>query len=169
MEIRITKEQVKQIITSLETDGHPGYIGTAIHSLIDDQYTSAYWKDISLKLKMELVRSVLRYVTRNALKGVVEADGLARSCDFAAKVPFSNPYEFDFTLALNKQKIAARVITGTSKVVYKDVRTGNDICMMELPENYLPNLEGQLDIIRQFEDRINNPTGISFDAERPKK
>lgn len=116
-------------------------------------------------MKDELTKAVLRYVTRNALKGTTEADGLANSCGFAGPVPFGNPFEFTFTVPTNKQRIHAEVDIENASVHYFYRR--NEVCIMPLPEGFLPNLDGQLEIVRQFEQRNRAGSGLWI-GERPK-
>ena len=161
----LTDQQAQSLLDSLENDGHPGYIQMTITALLHNQFNSEYWKNVSSTMKDELTKAVLRYVTRNALKGTTEADGLANSCGFAGPVPFGNPFEFTFTVPTNKQRIHAEVDIENASVHYFYRR--NEVCIMPLPEGFLPNLDGQLEIVRQFEQRNRAGSGLWI-GERPK-
>ena len=180
MKLRITKEQVQDLMYALETNGHPGYITMAINALILNQFHSDYWKDIPASMKSELVKKVLQYTASTALRGTIEIDGLARSCKFNQPVSYSDPYDFTFTLNENQQQIRVRAVPKERLVHYYDAKSGNEICNMSL-DSYEGSLDEQIELISRFETHLKEPTGLERErrntgvgsglwiGERPKK
>lgn len=162
MKPRITEEQVQGLMEALETNGHPGYITMAINALILNQFNSDYWKNIPANMKSELVKKVLQYTVHTTLRGTIEIDGLARSCKFNESVPYSNPYDFTFTLNKSLQQIRVRVGVKTGLVRYYDAKAGYEICNIPL-DSYEGSLDEQIELIRRFETHLEQPTGLEVE------
>jgi len=161
MKLRITEEQVQDLMEALDTNGHPGYITMAINALILNQFNSDYWKDIPTSMKSELVKKVLQYIASTALRGTIEIDGLARSCKFT-DTPYSDPYNFTFTLNENQQQIRVKAVPKAGLVHYYDANAGYEICNMPL-DSYEGSLDEQIELIRSFETYLAQPTGLEFE------
>ena len=150
---KITTEEFNKYLNAF-SEGNTSLIHGAITLVTNDDLYSERLSDIPRYMKASLIRKVLRYVAKTALKGTFEIDGLSVSCAFCEvrdgdPVSFGSTTEWSFD---HKGQLINVTIDSKGDVVYYYDKYSQELWHCEIPFGcHWTTLKGRIDIVRMFE------------------
>lgn len=151
---KVTTEEFSKYLNAF-SEGQTPLIHAAIILVTNDDLYSDRLSDIPRYMKASLARKVLRYVSKTALKGTFEIDGLSVSCAFCEMyngypVSFGSTTEWSFD---HKGQLINVTIDSTGDFVYFYDKYSEELWHCEIPFgcNWITP-EGRADIVRMFEN-----------------
>ena len=150
---KITTEEFSKYLNAF-SEGQTLLIHAAITLVTNDDLYSDRLSDIPRYMKSSLIRKVLRYVAKTALKGTFEIDGLSVSCAFCEMangdpVSFGSTTEWSFN---HKGQLINVTIDSTGDSVYFYDKYSEELWHCEIPFGcHWTTAAGRADIVRIFE------------------
>lgn len=120
--MRYTDEDFERLLNAFKNN-NVALIHTAVRLVASDVLHSELCKDIDSYKKRSLIRKVLRYVAKTALKGTFEIDGLSRSCNFCEMengdpVSFGTDDEWTFWSHRLNQQVTVKIDSKRKRIRY---------------------------------------------------
>ena len=150
---KITTEQFSQYLNAF-AEGNASLIHGAITLVTNDDLYSDRLSDVPRYMKASLIRKVLRYVAKIALRGTFEIDGLSVACSFCEMsngdpVSFGSVTEWSFDY---KGELVNVTIDYTEDVVYYYNKRFEELWHCDIPYGcHWTTIPGRVDIVRMFE------------------
>jgi hypothetical protein len=150
---KITEEEFSKYLNAF-AEGNIALIHGAITLVTNDGLYSERLSDVPRYMKSSLIRKVLRYVAKTALKGTFEIDGLSVSCSFCEMangdpVSFGSTTEWSFD---HKGQLINVTIDSTEDVVYYYDKYSQELWHCDIPYGcHWTTLVGRIDIVKMFE------------------
>lgn len=150
---KVTTEEFSKYLNAF-SEGQTTLIHAAITLVTNDDLYSDRFSDIPRYMKASLVRKVLRYVAKTALKGTFEIDGLSMSCAFC-EMANGNPVSFGSTIEWSfdhKGELINVTIDSTGDFVYYYDKYSKELWHCEIPSGcHCTTPEGRVTIVQMFE------------------
>ena len=150
---KITTEEFSKYLNAF-SEGQTPLIHAAITLVTNDDLYSDRLSDIPRYMKSSLIRKVLRYVAKTALKGTFEIDCLSVSCAFC-EMANGNPVSFGSTTEWSfnhKGQLINVTIDSTGDSVYFYDKYSEELWHCEIPFGYhWATAAGRANIVRIFE------------------
>ena len=150
---KITTEEFSKYLNAF-SEGQTPLIHAAITLVTNDDLYSDRLSDIPRYMKSSLIRKVLRYVAKTALKGTFEIDCLSVSCAFC-EMANGNPVSFGSTTEWSfnhKGQLINVTIDSTGDSVYFYDKCSEELWHCEIPFGYhWTTAAGRANIVRIFE------------------
>lgn len=150
---KITIEEFSKYLNAF-SEGNIPLIHASITLVTNDGLYSERLSDVPRYMRASLVRKVLRYIAKTALKGTFEIDGLSVSCAFC-EMANGNPVSFGSTTEWSfdhKGQLINVTIDSKEDVVYYYDKYSKELWHCEIPFGcHWTTSTGRVDIVRMFE------------------